>query len=270
MVPCSVGQRHVSGDREHAAQDYDIAMVLFQVLLENLDIQYSRFVQQGEPFLLQHNICRFKHNFQRYQEEPYTLASIILWFLRKEEEIVHSAELAEQVQLLQVQQNPMETDSQWNIECKMTDLKKKVQSMLSGVGLLLDDAEEVLFVLVREELVQWQRRHQKACIGAPDSTCLDQLEKWFTTEAESLFQVCKFLKLEELMGKVTYEHDPLKTQKPALQKRVDSLLNCLLKRSCIIYNTQSHWLMKNSNKLAQSLHTKIVNTQTLQMGLALS
>lgn len=85
----------------------------------------------------------------------------------------------------------------------------------------------------------------------------------FTTEAESLFQVCKFLKLEELMGKVTYEHDPLKTQKPALQKRVDSLLNCLLKRSCIIYNTQSHWLINNSDK--QSLHTNIVNPQTVQI-----
>uniref|UniRef100_A0A8C7CF24 Signal transducer and activator of transcription n=1 Tax=Oncorhynchus kisutch TaxID=8019 RepID=A0A8C7CF24_ONCKI len=265
-------------DWDRAARDHDVAMLLFQVLLENLDIQHSRFVQGGESFLLQHNIRRFKQSFQRYQEEPYNLANIIQWFLVKEKEILQNAELAEQVQLLQVQQSPMETDSQRNIERKMTDLKNKVQcmehtvkcleeqqdefdfkyqthnmegttneaekteqmkvlqallnrldasrkSMLSGMGVLLDGVEELLCVLVREELVQWQRRQQKACIGAPDSTCLDQLEKWFTTEAECLFQVRKFLKkLEELMGKVTYDQDPVKKQKPALQKRVDSLL----------------------------------------------
>uniref|UniRef100_A0A8C8M869 Signal transducer and activator of transcription n=1 Tax=Oncorhynchus tshawytscha TaxID=74940 RepID=A0A8C8M869_ONCTS len=230
-------------DWDRAARDHDVAMLLFQVLLENLDIQHSRFVQGGESFLLQHNIRRFKQSFQRYQEEPYNLANIIQWFLVKEKEILQNAELAEQVQLLQVQQNPMETDSQRNIERKMTDLKNKVQvsvsvslkSMLSGMGVLLDGVEELLCVLVREELVQWQRRQQKACIGAPDSTCLDQLEKWFTTEAECLFQVRKFLKkLEELMGKVTYDQDPVKKQKPALQKRVDSLLTSLLKSAFVV------------------------------------
>uniref|UniRef100_A0A4W5KVL4 Signal transducer and activator of transcription n=1 Tax=Hucho hucho TaxID=62062 RepID=A0A4W5KVL4_9TELE len=197
-------------DWDRAARDHDVAMVLFQVLLENLDIQHSRFVQGGESFLLQHNIRRFKHSFQRYQEEPYNLASIIQWFLAKEKEILQNAELAEQCLFL-------------------------LLFMLSGIGVLLDGAEELLCVLVREELVQWQRRQQKACIGAPDSTCLDQLEKWFTTEAECLFQVRKFLKkLEELMGKVTYEHDPVKKQKPALQKRVDSLLTSLLKSAFVV------------------------------------
>lgn len=50
------------------------------------------------------------------------------------------------------------------------------------MSVLLDVAEDLLCVLVREELVQWQRRQQKACIGAPDSTCLDQLEKWYSTD----------------------------------------------------------------------------------------
>lgn len=49
------------------------------------------------------------------------------------------------------------------------------------MSVLLDVAEDLLCVLVREELVQWQRRQQKACIGAPDSTCLDQLEKWYSS-----------------------------------------------------------------------------------------
>lgn len=49
--------------RQRAARDQDLAIVLFQVLLENLDIQHSRFVQE-ESFLMQHNIRRYKHNFQ--------------------------------------------------------------------------------------------------------------------------------------------------------------------------------------------------------------
>lgn len=34
---------------------------------------------------------------QRYQEEPYNLAVIIHWFLRKEKEILNDAELAQKV-----------------------------------------------------------------------------------------------------------------------------------------------------------------------------
>lgn len=49
--------------RKRASRDHDLAMVLFQVLLENLDIQHSRFVQE-ESFLLKHNIRRYKQNFQ--------------------------------------------------------------------------------------------------------------------------------------------------------------------------------------------------------------
>lgn len=50
--------------------------------------------------------------------------------------------------------------------------------------------------------------------------------------AVGLFQVREFLsKLEELVGKVSYENDPVKTQKPALQMRADNLLIDLLKRS---------------------------------------
>uniref|UniRef100_A0A3Q4HIB9 Signal transducer and activator of transcription 2 n=1 Tax=Neolamprologus brichardi TaxID=32507 RepID=A0A3Q4HIB9_NEOBR len=81
---------------QRAARDHAFAMVLFQVLLENLDIQHSRFVQE-ESFLLQHNIRRYKQNFQRYVDDPCALATTILWFLEKEKEILESAELAEKV-----------------------------------------------------------------------------------------------------------------------------------------------------------------------------
>ncbi|MBN3319233.1 STAT3 protein, partial [Atractosteus spatula] len=358
-------------DWVRAMQDPSVASVLFQVLLENLDNQHSRFLQEADTFLLQRNFRRFKQNFQGFQEDPCYLAKVIQWFLEKEQEILQSALLAEQsqdvvrgrqvspqipfptplclmssfkaldadqygdrdggelpfqgrvalkpmltlgahshapranhsllcgngekewmsgisvaVQLLQVQQNPMETDSQRCLDRKIEELRGKEmehhvksledqqdefdfkykthmmegnanekerkeemrilqellnrldtsrKALLGQMSSVLDLAEELLSSLVGEELPAWRRRQQKACIGAPDSVCLQQLERWFTVEAESLFQLRKLLKkLEELMGKVTYEGDPFKTQKPALQKRGDTLLNELLKSAFIV------------------------------------
>lgn len=272
---------------QRAARDQDFAMVLFQVLLENLDIQHSRFVQE-ESFLMQHNIRRYKHNFQRYQDDPMTLASTILWFLEKEKEILQTADLAEQVQFLHVEQEAMETSSQQDLERKMAGLKNEVQCMehtmicleeqqdefdfkyqthtmeargeeadknqqmkvlqllvnrlndcrkstLSDLNKLLDRIDDLTNTLVKKELVEWQRRQQKACIGAPDNVCLDQLEKWFTCVAVCLFQVREFIgKLEELVGKVSYDNDPVKIQRPALQKRADTLLKNLIKSAFVV------------------------------------
>ncbi|XP_067359542.1 signal transducer and activator of transcription 2 isoform X2 [Channa argus] len=219
---------------KRAARDHDLAMVLFQVLLENLDIQHSRFVQE-ESFLLQHNIRRHKQNVQRYLDDPCALASTILWFLEKEKEILQSADLAEQVQFLQVEQEAMEMSSQQELERKMAGLRNEVQNTLSDLNKLLDRAEDLIGLLVKKELVEWQRRQQKACIGAPDNVCLDELEKWFTCVAVCLFQVREFIsKLEELVGKVSYDNDPVKDQRPALQRRADTLLKDLLKSSFVV------------------------------------
>lgn len=136
---------------------------------------------------------------------------------------------------------------------------------------------------MQNELVEWQRRQQKACIGAPDDVCLDQLENWyvplcmlhfalidfnnhfslitcvnvvsclyvsipfcrFTCVAVCLFQVREFLsKLEELVGKVSYDNDPVKAQRPALQKRADTLLKDLLKKSVCKKQTLLKFLCK--------------------------
>lgn len=53
------------------------------------------------------------------------------------------------------------------------------QSVLADLRKHLDKTEELINLLVKKELVEWQRRQQKACIGAPVSVCLEQLEKWY-------------------------------------------------------------------------------------------
>lgn len=275
-------------DWQRAARDYGLAILLFQQLLENLDIQHSRFNLQEDVFLMQHNIRRYKNNFQKYQEEPCTLASRISWFLEKEKEILNSAELPQQVKQLRVEQEAMEVDSQRDLERRMAGFRNEVQCMehtiicleeqqdefdfkfqthqmeaatdenakkeqwktlqslvnqlnncrkqtLLNLHEILNKAEELIETLVKKELVEWQRRQQKSCIGAPDNVSLEQLEKWFSCVAACLFQVREFLsKLEELSGKVSYEHDPVKAKRPELQERTDCLLKNLLLNSFVV------------------------------------
>ncbi|XP_023810507.1 signal transducer and activator of transcription 1-alpha/beta isoform X2 [Oryzias latipes] len=274
-------------DWQRATQDHALASVLLQVLLENLDIQHSRFVQE-ELFLQQHNIRRYKHKFQMHQDDPCKLASTIHWYLEKEKEILKDVTLDEQVQRLTVTQESMEISCQQDLECKMSSLKNEVQcmehavicleeqqdefdfkyqthmleatadealkkeqfktlqmlvnklnecrkSILMDMNKLLDRVEGLIHRLVDKELIDWKRRQQKSCIGASDNVCLDQMEKWFTGVAVCLFQMLEFLKkLDELVGKMTYENDPVKAQKPALQTRTNSLLQTLLKSSFVV------------------------------------
>uniref|UniRef100_A0A8B9L4P2 Signal transducer and activator of transcription 1 n=1 Tax=Astyanax mexicanus TaxID=7994 RepID=A0A8B9L4P2_ASTMX len=154
-------------DWEGASRDSSRAVVLFQILLENLDNQYSRFTQE-RCFLMQRNFKRFN-----------------------------------------------------------------VQSTCE-LSAMLDSAESLLAKLT-EDLDQWKRRQQISCIGAPEDTNLDPLEKWFTQVGDGMFQLRKFLlKLEELLDKLSYDEDPIKDQKPILQERVDTLLTTLIKSAFIV------------------------------------
>lgn len=52
------------------------------------------------------------------------------------------------------------------------------QNFLSDISTMLDAADVLRSVLIDEELVDWKWRQQKSCIGAPDDTSLEHLEKW--------------------------------------------------------------------------------------------
>ncbi|XP_058258150.1 signal transducer and activator of transcription 2 isoform X1 [Hemibagrus wyckioides] len=274
-------------DWEGASWDSSRAVVLFQILLENLDNQYSRFVQESN-FLMHRNFRHFKQQFQqRYQEDPCRLAETINWFLIKEREILEAAELPQEVQMLQVQPNSIESETQKNLEKSIRDFKNKVQAMehslrcleeqqdefdfkyqthkmdgttdeaekneqinvlkvmlnrlnnarksfLFETESLLETAHRLLRILL-EELNEWKRRQQVSCIGAPEDTNLEPLEKWFTAMGDGMIQLRKFLqKLEELQGKLSYDEDPIKTQRPVLQEQVDTLLTALLKSAFVV------------------------------------
>lgn len=52
------------------------------------------------------------------------------------------------------------------------------QSIVSELAGLLSAMEYVQKTLTDEELADWKRRQQIACIGGPPNICLDRLENW--------------------------------------------------------------------------------------------
>ncbi|XP_072435075.1 signal transducer and activator of transcription 1-alpha/beta-like isoform X1 [Chiloscyllium punctatum] len=113
------------------------------------------------------------------------------------------------------------------------DLKRK--DVINKTASLLNETEQIEGILINEELVEWKRRQQIACIGGPPNTCLDQLQQWFTLLAESLQQVRQQLKkLEELEQKYSYEGDPITQNKQFLEERNNNLFCNLIKSSFVV------------------------------------
>ena len=58
---------------------------------------------------------------------------------------------------------------------------------MSELAGLLSAMEYVQKTLTDEELADWKRRQQIACIGGPPNICLDRLENWYDREVPSFF-----------------------------------------------------------------------------------
>ncbi|XP_017584255.1 signal transducer and activator of transcription 1-alpha/beta [Corvus cornix cornix] len=113
------------------------------------------------------------------------------------------------------------------------DLKRK--EVVNKIVQLLHSAEHTQTALINDELVEWKHRQQTACIGGPPNACLDQLQNWFTTVAESLQQVRQQLKkLEELEQKFTYDPDPITKNKQFLQDLTHTLFKQLIQSSFVV------------------------------------
>ncbi|XP_033471089.1 signal transducer and activator of transcription 1-alpha/beta-like isoform X1 [Epinephelus lanceolatus] len=93
----------------------------------------------------------------------------------------------------QVEQNIGLAQSQAVVEGECLKRTNRItqtkQMVLQQIVNILKLAQEVVLTLTDVELPEWKRRQQMACIGSPVDTCLDHLQKWFTTVAEVLLQV---------------------------------------------------------------------------------
>ncbi|XP_041117623.1 signal transducer and activator of transcription 1-alpha/beta-like isoform X1 [Polyodon spathula] len=115
------------------------------------------------------------------------------------------------------------------------ELNMKREDVVCKIAEALNLTEQIQTALITDELVEWKRRQQIACIGGPPNACLDQLQTWFTIVAESLQQVRQQLKkLEELEQKYTYENDPITQKKHFLEDRAQLLLRSLIQSSFVV------------------------------------
>ncbi|NXS50195.1 STAT4 protein, partial [Balaeniceps rex] len=109
------------------------------------------------------------------------------------------------------------------------------QEVLSKIGRVIHEIDMLMSNMLTEELLDWKRRQQIACIGGPLHGGLDQLQNCFTLLAESLFQVRRQLeKLDELLTRLTYDGDPIPVQRPQLLEKVNFLLYNLFRNSFVV------------------------------------
>ncbi|XP_021103392.1 signal transducer and activator of transcription 4 isoform X4 [Heterocephalus glaber] len=113
------------------------------------------------------------------------------------------------------------------------DFKRK--EALSKMAQIVNETDLLMGSMLLEELQDWKRRQQIACIGGPLHNGLDQLQNCFTLLAESLFQLRRQLeKLEEQSTKMTYDGDPVPMQRTHLLERVTFLIYNLFKNSFVV------------------------------------
>lgn len=60
-----------------------------------------------------------------------------------------------------------------------TEIELLFQQIVTEMAGLLSAMDFVQKNLMDEELADWKRRQQIACIGGPPNICLDRLETWY-------------------------------------------------------------------------------------------
>lgn len=120
------------------------------------------------------------------------------------------------------------------LQAKLQSLDRQRREVVAQIQQLLGRSE-TLRDFLQQELSAWHERQQRSCLGAPTDTCLLQLQGWFTALGEGLFQLLQLLRaVGELRQKVTYEQDPLQSELPLLEKRLQEQLTCLLQSAFVV------------------------------------
>uniref|UniRef100_A0A8V5FXL7 Signal transducer and activator of transcription n=1 Tax=Melopsittacus undulatus TaxID=13146 RepID=A0A8V5FXL7_MELUD len=262
-------------DWEHAANNVSFATVLFHDLLSQLDDQFSRFLIENNFLLQHNirkskrnlQVCklqcdeRFSQRRWESEFENQNPNNTVIGMLDKQKEldvevkgvknrVIQDIKTLEDMQdeydfkckTLQNREHESNSTSQEEYKKEQMNLNKmflsldlKRKEVVNKIVQLLNATEHTQTALINEELVEWKRRQQTACIGGPPNACLDQLQNWFTIVAESLQQVRQQLKkLEELEQKFTYDPDPITKNKQVLQDRTHSLFKQLIQSSFVV------------------------------------
>ncbi|XP_053327826.1 signal transducer and activator of transcription 4 [Spea bombifrons] len=131
--------------------------------------------------------------------------------------------------------NTLIEQESFTLQQMLNTLDQKRKEALRKITQIVNEIDTLMSNKLMEELRDWKRRQQIACIGGPLHSSLDQFQNWFTLLAESLFQLRRQIqKLDELWTKVTYDGDPIPQQKQYLMERVIFLLLSLFQSAFIV------------------------------------
>ncbi|KAK6325182.1 hypothetical protein J4Q44_G00045240 [Coregonus suidteri] len=156
-------------DWDYVAVEESLATVRFHDLLAQLDDQHSRFALE-KNLLRQHNIRKFKRNFQdHFQEDPVHMAMIISRNLKEEQRILAAAKSIETDR--ENTQTSMVLEKQ-KLDNKVKDMKNKVQEAdqnIKSLEYLQDEHDFKLNTLKNREheingLTPKQLEHEKLLI----------------------------------------------------------------------------------------------------------
>uniref|UniRef100_A0A671T714 Signal transducer and activator of transcription n=1 Tax=Sinocyclocheilus anshuiensis TaxID=1608454 RepID=A0A671T714_9TELE len=207
-----------SHDWESVASNVSLATLRFHELLNQLDEHYSR-LNLGNNFLLQHNIRKIKRNLQ------------VKNIVSKKQDIQVLEDVQDEYDF---KRNTLQ--SRGNISYFFLNIAYIcVQVVIKEIANALTLAEQIQLTLISEELPEWKKRQQMACIGGPPNACLDQLQSWFTVVAECFQQIRQQLKkVQELVQKFTYNKDPLTLGKSQLDDQALALFKNLILNSLVV------------------------------------
>uniref|UniRef100_A0A4W4EBE4 Signal transducer and activator of transcription n=1 Tax=Electrophorus electricus TaxID=8005 RepID=A0A4W4EBE4_ELEEL len=251
-----------SQDWAYAANKESHATLVFHNLLGEIDQQYSRFLQENNV-LYQHNLRRIKQHAHSHMHTP--IGTVVT---EKQQILEHNLQdIRKRVQDMEQKMKMLENlqddfdfnyktlksagelsqDLNGNSQAAATRQKMaQLEQMLSALDQLrrqivtemaglLQAMDFVQKNLTDEELADWKRRQQIACIGGPPNICLDRLETWITSLAESQLQIRQQIKkLEELQQKVSYKGDPIVQHRPALEEKIVDLFRSLMKSAFVV------------------------------------
>uniref|UniRef100_A0AAR2JW10 Signal transducer and activator of transcription n=1 Tax=Pygocentrus nattereri TaxID=42514 RepID=A0AAR2JW10_PYGNA len=259
-----------SQDWAYAANKESHATLVFHNLLGEIDQQYSRFLQENNV-LYQHNLRRIKQLLQTAttaQQDGQAAHPTGTVVTEKQQILEHNLQdIRKRVQDMEQKMKMLENlqdDFDFNYKtlksagelsqdlngnsqaaatrqkmaqleqmlCALDQLRRQIVTEMAG---LLQAMDFVQKNLTDEELADWKRRQQIACIGGPPNICLDRLETWITSLAESQLQIRQQIKkLEELQQKVSYKGDPIVQHRPALEEKIVDLFRNLMKSAFVV------------------------------------
>ncbi|CAM4601155.1 unnamed protein product [Leuciscus chuanchicus] len=229
--------------QEHFQEDpVHMAMIIANTLKEERKILETALSTQGKGNSSQGNfmmeqqndlankINNLKTNVQEIEQDIQVLEDVQDEYDFKRKTLQSRVELD-----MNVQKTKEILQEEMAIRQMFMGLSMKREVVIKEMANVLTLAEQIQHTLISDELPEWKKRQQMACIGGPPNACLDQLQSWFTAVAECLQQIRQQLKkVQELVQKFTYNNDPLTLGKSQLDEQALSLFKNLISNSLVV------------------------------------